>query len=118
MNCKGEGCLEGVDTIVWVEAGHSYTGKGRSKVIPIDSCIADLVKALYPMAASSCCGHGQTEGRILLYDGRVLRIYQDKIIPDAMPNGPWGYNKQSLEEPAEAGNEIQNQDQAARSNTG
>jgi len=94
MKCKGRGCLEGINTIVWIEASHSHTGKGINKRTPIDSCIADLVKALYPMAASSCCGHGQTEGRILLYDGRVLRIYKDKRIPDAMPNGLWGYKKE------------------------
>ena len=83
---------------VWVEASHSYTGKGRSKIIPIDSCIADLVESLYPMTASSCCGHGQTEGRILLYDGRVLRIYKNRSLLGAMPEGPWGYDRQKHKE--------------------
>ncbi len=89
--CRGRECLDGTETTVWVSADHSHTREGRDKKIVVDSCIADLVNALYPMAASSCCGHRQTEGRILLYDGRVLRVYTDMETPGAMPDGPWGY---------------------------
>lgn len=89
--CRGRECLHGTETTVWISADHSHTGEGRDKKIAVDLCIADLVNALYPMAASSCCGHRQIEGRILLYDGRVLRVYNDRETPGAMPDGQWGY---------------------------
>ena len=89
--CLGKACLDGAKVTVRVAATHSHTGAARDKIVAIDSCVADLVEALYPMAASSCCGHRQTEGRILLYDGRVLRIYNHTGVPGAMPKGAWGY---------------------------
>jgi hypothetical protein len=91
--CKGANCLDGREVVVWVNAGLSHTGDGRDKRMRVDGCIADLVGALYPLAASSCCGHGQTEGRILLYDGRVLRVYHDRSSEGAMPTGEWGYDR-------------------------
>jgi hypothetical protein len=78
---------------VWIEADHSYTGEGRDKLVGVDACIADLVTALYPLTAGSCCGHGQTAGSILLYDGRVLRVFHHTSEPGAMPEGPWGYDR-------------------------
>lgn len=55
----------------------SYTGEFRWDKKPIDACIAPLVKALNDAGiytASSCCGHGQYEGSIILHDGRTLVI--------------------------------------------
>lgn len=43
----------------------------------IDFCIADLVTALNAAnirTVASCCGHGDTDGTIILEDGRTLRI--------------------------------------------
>lgn len=55
----------------------SHTGADRWKVVDIDSCIADIVEALNEgevWTANSCCGHGKTDGSILLSDGRELII--------------------------------------------
>ena len=55
----------------------SYTGQARWKNVAVDSCIADIVKALQDGGIgmeSSCCGHGKCPGRIGLQDGRVLVI--------------------------------------------
>jgi hypothetical protein len=55
----------------------SYTGKTRYKYAKIDSCIADIVVALEKSKIymrGSCCGHGRTNGEILLEDGRILLI--------------------------------------------
>ena len=96
--CLGKACLDGAEVTVRVAATHSHTGAERDKIVAIDSCVADLVEALYPLAASSCCGHGQTEGRILLYDGRVLRIYNHTETLGAMPEGAWGYEAEQEED--------------------
>lgn len=45
----------------------------------IDSCIADLVRALDQAGIDMrgcCCGHGEHEGNIALQDGRVLLVLQ------------------------------------------
>ena len=55
----------------------SYTRKERRAYVGIDSCIADLVKALNRngiKTIASCCGHGKGQGRIDLADGRILFI--------------------------------------------
>ena len=50
---------------------------GAKRIIKIDKCIADIVRALnngkVPTEAS-CCGHGNTFGGIILRDGRYLVI--------------------------------------------
>ena len=49
----------------------------RGKVVFIDACIAVTVAALNAGGVdtvASCCGHGKSDGRINLYDGRVLII--------------------------------------------
>ena len=97
-DCQGKACLDGEEVVVWIEADHSHTGVGRQKRITVDACIADIVNGLYPLPASSCCEHGQEDGRILLYDGRVLRIYKDKDEEGAMPDGIWGFNALMEEE--------------------
>jgi hypothetical protein len=63
--------------IVPIPAGLSHTGKFRWEEKGIDSCIAPIVKALNDAGiytANSCCGHGKTDGSILLHDGRELVI--------------------------------------------
>lgn len=55
----------------------SHTGKARMKTTLIDSCIAPIVNALQLAGIdmrASCCGHGKTNGRIDLQDGRILEI--------------------------------------------
>ncbi len=55
----------------------------------IDKCIAPIVKALNDIGMYTeecCCGHGETEGYIRLYDKRVLIIknYEEGyLIPEA-----------------------------------
>ena len=89
--CQGKDCLDRREAVVWIQANHSLTRKGRQKRITVDTCIADMVEKLYPLTAASCCGHEQEDGRILLYDGRVLRIYKNRDVEGAMPEGAWGY---------------------------
>ena len=60
-----------------VPACLSSTGQVKMKDIAIDSCIADLVAALYAGSISmenSCCGHGKCPGHIVLQDGRTLVV--------------------------------------------
>lgn len=43
----------------------------------IDYCVADIVAALNAAnirTVASCCGHGIMNGKILLEDGRTLKI--------------------------------------------
>lgn len=49
----------------------------RWKLLPIDQCIADLVRALNVAGlptSISCCGHGDHPGVIGLEDGRALVV--------------------------------------------
>ena len=60
-----------------IPAQLSHTNEARWEEKPVDSCIADIVDALNAAAiytANSCCGHGQSEGSILLHDERELKI--------------------------------------------
>lgn len=62
---------------VKLPADLSGTGKQKWKDVPIDACIADLVKALQEGGIDmrgSCCGHGKDIGDIHLQDGRILLI--------------------------------------------
>jgi hypothetical protein len=66
-----------LDVEVFVPAELSHTGEARWAVKGIDSCIADIVKALTDggvYTIGSCCGHGKELGWIALYDGRSLVI--------------------------------------------
>ncbi len=92
-DCQGKACLDGMEVDVWIAADHSHTREGYTKVVTVDACIADIVEGLYPLTAASCCGHRQNDGRILLYDGRVLRIYKDRDVGGAMPDGAWGFEE-------------------------
>ena len=62
---------------VTIPAHLSYNGKDRKKMSKIDKCIAPIVRALNDggiRTNACCCGHGG-EGRIDLYDGRILKIF-------------------------------------------
>jgi len=72
-------CKWGTDepVLVFIPASLSHTGEDRFDIKGIDRCIAPIVRALtnagiYPI--QSCCGHGNGDGRIDLYDGRTLII--------------------------------------------
>lgn len=67
------------DVEVTISADLSHTGKEFVKLAKIDSCIAQIVKALEQggiRMRASCCGHGKGPGSITLEDGRVLLIYR------------------------------------------
>lgn len=55
----------------------SHSGEAYWRDMPIDRCIAPLVKALNDggiLTSQSCCGHGTGPGRIDLFDGRFLIV--------------------------------------------
>jgi tRNA(Phe) wybutosine-synthesizing methylase Tyw3 len=67
--------------VVNIPADLSHTGKSYVKLAKIDKCIAPIVRALNEAGIktrSSCCGHGKTDGRIDLQDGRILLIVEEK----------------------------------------
>lgn len=58
----------------------------NGRVVCIDWCIHHIVAALNAggvRTVASCCGHGETHGRIDLEDGRVLLIQERK--PNSIP---------------------------------
>ena len=68
---------------VTILAHLSHDGQERKAIKGIDACIADIVRALNDggvITTSSCCGHGRSDGSILLADGRelVLAARQEK----------------------------------------
>lgn len=74
-------CKHGTDEAVNVKitAHRSHTGKAYWRDMPIDKCIAPIVRALQNGGIDmdgSCCGHGRYEGSILLADGRELIILE------------------------------------------
>lgn len=75
-------CHQG-DTTVLLLAG---------RPIDVDSCIADLVRALNGAGirtVACCCGHGKRPGAIALVDGRELIIAPDyatgRLVDAAFP---------------------------------
>lgn len=67
--------------LVTIPADLSHTGRERKKYMPIDECIADLVRALNRSGIKTiacCCGHGKGPGRIDLVDGRILWIQSEE----------------------------------------
>ena len=65
------------DMRVWVPADLSNTWEARWRVMGVDSCISDIVRALQEGGInmrSSCCGHDKDFGNIILQDGRILSI--------------------------------------------
>ena len=76
-------CTHGNTKEIQIPAGWNGSGRPRrstgSFMIPIDSCIADLVHALNHFNIGtrySCCGHGKSDGVIELVDGRVLTVHR------------------------------------------
>jgi len=66
-----------VPVCVKIPADLSHSGKSYWRAMKIDRCIAPIVKALQEGGIdmrASCCGHGKTDGKINLQDGRVLVI--------------------------------------------
>jgi len=62
---------------VTILAHLSHDGQERKAIKGVDACIAEIVHALNAggvITTSSCCGHGKTDGSILLADGRELRL--------------------------------------------
>jgi hypothetical protein len=60
-----------------IPADLSHTGSEYWTDKPVDACIVGIVRALNlgtVKTRSSCCGHGQRPGQILLADGRKLII--------------------------------------------
>jgi hypothetical protein len=65
---------------VTVPAHLSSTGKPKRKIVGVDSCIYEIVKALNDGGVytdACCCGHGKQPGDIILGDGRELIIAQN-----------------------------------------
>jgi len=76
-------CKRGNTTLVKVKipADLSHTGKIHWKRMPIDKCIAPIVKALQEGGIDmrgSCCGHNERNGYITLQDKRVLIIKKEE----------------------------------------
>lgn len=60
-----------------IPANLAHDGIARWDMKAVDRCIAPIVQALNDagiLTASSCCGHGEAEGAIILQDGRTLVI--------------------------------------------
>lgn len=73
-------CTWGTTETVRIAAGWNGSGRPHRTLgydIPVDACIADLVKALNDggvVTRDSCCGHGRGPGMIRLRDGRRLVV--------------------------------------------
>ena len=72
-------CKRGTDTVLDlpIPAHLSHTGKEYRKKVPVDACIAPIVKALNDAGIKtiqSCCGHDKGHGTIDLMDGRRVMI--------------------------------------------
>lgn len=75
--CPLEKCSWTTPVEVKIAAHLSRRGKDTWSIKPIDGCIADIVRALSHhgiVMLSSCCGHGLTDGKIVLHDGRIIKI--------------------------------------------
>ena len=76
----GGECIFGKSEIilnVLIPANLSHTGNFHWALKPVDKCIAPIVQALNDAGiytAGCCCGHGETDGNIILHDGRLLTI--------------------------------------------
>lgn len=65
---------------VRVDERDSHTGNAYHTHKAVDRCIADVVDALNSAeiwTRTSCCGHGERDGEILLADGRLLVVRRD-----------------------------------------
>src|SRR5688572_23431424 len=62
---------------VTILAHLAHDGQQRQAIKGVDACIAQIVRALNDggvITTSSCCGHGRSDGSILLADGRELVV--------------------------------------------
>jgi len=69
-----------VRCLVNIPSNLSHTGFPYWTYKPVDECISDIVNALNSsgvLTRSSCCGHGDDLGHIMLQDGRVLGIFKN-----------------------------------------
>ena len=93
-------CKHGDEVLlsVPIPAHLSHTGELRWDIKGVDACIAPIVKALNDAGiytASCCCGHGKSDGIILLHDGRALVIPSPTVEPEPvefsthMSNDEW-----------------------------
>ena len=60
-----------------IAADLSHTGQEVQKQMPVDACIADIVRAFNEggiKTLACCCGHGDQNGYIALMDKRRLTI--------------------------------------------
>lgn len=67
-----------INSVVPIPTDLSHTGERRWATKAIDSCLVRLVEVLNAAGIytiSSCCGHGEGPGSILLEDGRELAIH-------------------------------------------
>ena len=69
-----------------VPADISDTGVDHCAMVPVDACIADLVRQLNvdvtkPVTRASCCGHGARDPEIMLAD------YSTLVLRSAPPRG-------------------------------
>ena len=72
-------CKHGDEVLlrVPVPANLSHTGEMCWDTKAVDACIAPIIQALNDAGiytAGCCCGHGETDGNIILHDGRTLTI--------------------------------------------
>ncbi len=79
-------CKHGEEVLMLVPIPASLASDGRFRwdVKDVDRCISQLVKALNDAGiytAGCCCGHGKSDGSIVLHDGSIL------VIKDAPNNG-------------------------------
>ncbi len=77
-------CNRGNSTIVdvTIPADLSHTGEARKAPKGVDTCIAPIVKALEEagiVMRSSCCGHGEQLGVIMLQDKRLLLVVDPAV---------------------------------------
>jgi hypothetical protein len=67
-------CKWGTDKIVKLCKPKEVSGRTE---IAVDACLADLIQALNNVGIETvtcCCGHGKSDGEIILADGRRLII--------------------------------------------
>ena len=82
-------CKWGTDEVLQlpIPAHLSHTGKRYMKEVPIDRCIAPIIKALNDAGIetiASCCGHEKGHGTIDLVDGRRIMIIKAEYFDDAL----------------------------------
>ena len=85
-------CKWGNDTVLLlpIPAHLSHTGKRYMKKVPVDTCIAPIVKALNDAGietTESCCGHEKAHGTIDLLDGRRIMIIKAEYFEEGWLEG-------------------------------